>query len=150
MDPVLAGAPLTYTVTVTNNGPHDATGVVVTDDLPAGVAFASAIWPSGTCSEVGGTVTCNIGALANGASIAVSVAVNAPADAGTAVNDASVSANETDPTPGNDADSESTEVVLAPVVPALGSWGLGLLALALGAAGCVAAAFKRRLRRASA
>ena len=35
------GDAIKYTVTVTNNGPNDATGVVVTDDLPAGVTFGS-------------------------------------------------------------------------------------------------------------
>ena len=50
-DPVLAGsgpANLTYTVTVTNNGPEDASGVIVSEDLtlPAGVSVDS-ITPSG-------------------------------------------------------------------------------------------------------
>ena len=33
-DPVLVGDPLAYTVTVANNGPAEATGVVLTDTLP--------------------------------------------------------------------------------------------------------------------
>jgi len=34
-DPVRVGEDFTYTIAVTNNGPNDATGVVVTDTLPA-------------------------------------------------------------------------------------------------------------------
>ena len=35
------GVPFNYTVTVTNNGPCDASGVVLSDTLPAGVTS----WP---------------------------------------------------------------------------------------------------------
>ena len=50
-DPVLAGQPLTYSLSVANAGPSDATAVELTDDLPAGVTFDSASPSQGTCSE---------------------------------------------------------------------------------------------------
>ena len=41
-------SPLTYTIVATNNGPGAATGVGVTDTLPAGVTFNSASATTGT------------------------------------------------------------------------------------------------------
>ncbi len=55
-DPVLAGQPLTYTLTITNGGPITATSILVTDTLPASVQFNPA---SPNCSHSGGIVTCN-------------------------------------------------------------------------------------------
>src|SRR5438105_4380979 len=40
-DPLLAGQPLAYTVTVTNNGPDDAPGVTLTDRLPPGMVYGT-------------------------------------------------------------------------------------------------------------
>ena len=56
------GGELTYTITVSNLGPGTATGVTVTEPLPAGLTLVSATTTQGTCS---GTqiVTCNVGDL---------------------------------------------------------------------------------------
>jgi uncharacterized repeat protein (TIGR01451 family) len=40
--PVMPGEVMTYSLTVTNDGPSDAEGVVVTDTLPAEVTFVAA------------------------------------------------------------------------------------------------------------
>ena len=42
---------LTYTLTVTNNGPSAATGVTVTDTLPANVSFDGAVSSAGCWNE---------------------------------------------------------------------------------------------------
>ena len=63
--PALNGT-VTFTVTATNNGPNNATGVQVTDLLPAGLTFVSAT-PSGATTYASGTGVWNIGNLANGA-----------------------------------------------------------------------------------
>ena len=108
-DPVTVGDDITYTVTVTNSGPDAATGVTVVDTLPADVSYQSATPDQGSCSETGGVVTCNLGAVANGASVDVVIVVTADED-GTVTNDVSVSGNEDDPGPSNDSDSEDTTV----------------------------------------
>ena len=107
-DPVNVGSDLTYTLTATNNGPTSATGVTVTDPLPAGVSFVSATPSQGSCSGTT-TVTCNLGALANGASAIVTIVVQ-PGAAGTLTNPASVSGDQPDPTPGNNDASVDTTV----------------------------------------
>ena len=51
--PVTPGEPMTYSLTVTNDGPSDAENVVVTDTLPAEVTFDSAAIRHRTARSVG-------------------------------------------------------------------------------------------------
>ncbi len=111
-DPATVGSPLTYTVVGTNNGPDGATGVTVTDTLPAEVTFGTATWTgasNGTCSHAGGIVTCAIGSLANAASVTITIVVT-PTAAGSITNTASVSGAQTDLVPGNNSASITTTV----------------------------------------
>ena len=79
-DPVAVGQQLTYTVGVSNAGPSSATGITLTDTLPAGVTFNSATPTQGSCSQASGTVTCSLGTLANAASASVSIKVTPQAE----------------------------------------------------------------------
>ncbi|MCA0753619.1 DUF11 domain-containing protein [Paenibacillus sp. N4] len=74
-DPVRVGQILHYTVTVDNTGPSDATDVIVTDTLPAGVSFLSAASSQGACTEADGVVTCSLGTLPNGATATIEMMV---------------------------------------------------------------------------
>lgn len=107
-DPQAAGAPVSYTFTITNNGPAAATNVTVTDTLPAGTALVTA---SSGCSVASGTLSCLVGTLAPGASTAVGVTLSTPPVAGLLTNVASVSATETDPVPANNTEPEDTTLV---------------------------------------
>lgn len=75
-DPVSAGQDLTYTLTVTNNGPNTATNVEVSDPLPAGVTWQSTATSQGSCVDPAPSVVeCQLGNIANGASAVVTIVV---------------------------------------------------------------------------
>ncbi|UCD25368.1 MAG: DUF11 domain-containing protein, partial [Gemmatimonadota bacterium] len=103
------GDTILYTVTVTNNGPSDATGVTLSDVLPAGVSYVS--------DDAGGSYSGGVwavGSLVNAASATLNI--TATVDAGTAgstiTNTASVSAlDQTDAVPGNDSAAVAINVV---------------------------------------
>ena len=112
-DPVLVGAPLTYTIQVANLGPQAATGVTVTDELPAQVTFVSAATSSGSCERKGRRVSCNVGGLAADVTKANAVTVTIqvrPRKVGTIENTASVDSIENDPNAANDRATTSTVV----------------------------------------
>jgi uncharacterized repeat protein (TIGR01451 family) len=102
---VTEGDTFSYTLTVTNNGPADATDVSVTDPLPANSTFVSA---DAGCSESSGTVTCAIGSLAAGAIAARQITVTAGSAGTDLTNTATVSAHQTDPDPTNDSSTVVT------------------------------------------
>jgi uncharacterized repeat protein (TIGR01451 family) len=108
-DPATVGGQITYTLAVTNNGPSDASSVNATDTLPAGLSFASS--PDACSDTGGGVIDCDFGTVANGATENQSFVVNVAAAAAPGVsNTASVDGAEADPTPGNDSDTEATQV----------------------------------------
>jgi uncharacterized repeat protein (TIGR01451 family) len=101
-DPVFAGNILTYSLTVNNGGPSDATGVTLVDNLPSsGIIFISANPSQGSCGGIS-TVTCNLGTIVSGDNATVSIQVRVdPAWEDTLTNQASVSGGEEDPNPFN-------------------------------------------------
>ena len=97
------GSPFTYVVTVTNNGPNDATGVTVNDFLPTGVTLVTAMGSQGgTASVQGNLVTSNLGAIAAGASATLTLTIT-PTVAGSLLNSANVSGIQPDPVTTNNA-----------------------------------------------
>ncbi len=108
---VAPGDAFTYTLTVTNNGPDDATAVVVVDELPAEVDVVTL--PEG-CEEEEGAVTCAVGDLAVGeewvGEIEVVASSDLPSEGECAFdNVASVSGHEDDTKTDNNISTVTTE-----------------------------------------
>ena len=111
-DPVRSGGNLTYTITVTNNGPDAATGVTMTDQLPRNAGYGSASTTQGSCSLKPEKlqVACSLGAIAGGGTVIVTIVVK-PNKKGQITNTATVSAGSpTDPNPANNSASAATTV----------------------------------------
>lgn len=112
------GETLTYTLTVTNNGPqnsqvYEGRGVKLTDLLPEGVSLLSATPSQGTCDD---TIACDLGAIKYLRSATVEVQVKVE-QAGTITNTAAVSPERPgDPNLGNNTASAET-FVTAPQPP---------------------------------
>ena len=109
-DPARAGDNVAYTITVHNSGPNDATGVQLTYTLASNLILVSATPSSGSC-VLGAPIICDLGNLASGGSITVTVVATTTA-IGTVVSTASVLADQTEIAPGNNSDAEKTVVTL--------------------------------------
>jgi len=108
------GDVITFTIEVTNDGPSDATGVAVTDEVPNGYSNISAISDGG--SDAGSTITWLDLSIASGATqtLTFDVVVEAPGDGVEFNNIASVTdADQFDPDsmPGNEPDSDDDGLI---------------------------------------
>ncbi len=103
------GDSVVFTVTVANDGPDTATGVTVSDTVPAGLTYVSSNPGQGTYTS--GTGLWDVGSLVDGASATLEITATVDA-AGTTTNTAQVAtADQADPdsTPGNSAGGEDDQ-----------------------------------------
>jgi len=130
---VVPGGPLHYTITVTNNGPSDATSVTMTDVLPAPLRFTALSVPAGwSCTTppagTNGTIVCSTAPMAAGAVAAfgLDVVVGPATSAGTAINNAAtVTTPTSDPNSANNSSTSSAAVGTPPNITATKSFAGG-------------------------
>ena len=99
-----------YKLTVKNDGPAEATGVAVTDGLPAGLSFSSVETTQGSCAHSSGLITCQLGSLASGATAVVTIKVK-PRQPGTLTNTATVTGDLYDQDTTNNSATVTTAVI---------------------------------------
>ncbi len=133
-----AGTDITYTITLTNNGPSNAASVAFTDVVPANTTFVSesqTTGPTFSCTKpsVGGTgtVNCSLASFAPGsATFSITVHISPGAAGAVISNTANASTTTTDPNPGNNtftaltnatASADVSIVKTAPAAAATGS-----------------------------
>ncbi len=109
------GEAVTFSVTLTNNGPRRASGIVVADQLPATFSFVSASPSQGVYDAATGTW--NVGALASGEAATLALTARARITAtmtgtGKVTNVAVITASDQlDPVPQNNRDSTTVTPV---------------------------------------
>ncbi|MGH8127968.1 MAG: DUF11 domain-containing protein, partial [Gammaproteobacteria bacterium] len=137
---VKAGDNLAYTLVVQNiqsSGSGSATQVEMTYKVPSGVTYLASNGDATSCTAAAGTVTCDFGTLAAGASDLETIVVQANQDADTVESTFTVSSREPDSDPSNNSAMISTNPNTGPVGPPgppgpkgdKGSSGFGMLGL---------------------
>jgi len=107
---------LVYTVTVTNLGPFRASAVTLVDPVPAASTFVSMSPGGASCTTpaVGqvGTITCNVGNMAAGASatVTITVKISGSANKTSITNTAVASSPNFDPNPANNSATVTTQI----------------------------------------
>lgn len=115
-----------YTYQIKNSGPQDAGAVTFTDTLSAGVAPNSIVFVSNgvrqwcpTIIQANPVVSCDIGGIAKGAQVTLTLSVIVPGSAGTFTSRANATSTTVDPQPANNAVTVAAQVKVG--VPALSS-----------------------------
>jgi uncharacterized repeat protein (TIGR01451 family) len=126
-DPAVLGKQVRYRIVVKNNGPDTAHNVQMSDPLPFQVDFASVATTQGTCAG-GQVVSCQLGTIASGASVTITIFVKATTT-GLIRNTATTVGQEAETNTANNTASATTRVKGAfkpPVVKATGCYAVAI------------------------
>lgn len=108
----VVGEVMSYTITVTNNGPNTARDVTVTDDVPASLSNLQFEISQGSCGRTGQVISCTIGSIAAGETVTLRITAT-PTEAGRLANTATITTTN-DP---NSNDNQSTDVTTVAEAP---------------------------------
>lgn len=116
-NPIIAGTDITYTITVSSEGPDDAANAALNDPLPAQTTFATLSSPAAwSCTmpapNASGTVNCTIAAFPPGSAVFTLVLHTDPglADGSTLSNTATITTTTSDPDPNDNVSTVDTLV----------------------------------------
>ena len=113
-NPVKSRGKLSYTITIRNAGPSAAIQVLLNDVLSSQSTFLSATPSQGSCVTpvvgASGTVSCNLGTIASGATSPIKITVTVIAKKTTITNTVTVSSTTSDPNLANNRASITTRV----------------------------------------
>ena len=132
-----SGQLITFTLTATNNGPDNAPGVMVDDEIPQGADFVSVNTPQGTCM-VDGSILCDIGTLNVNESVAIILVLRANGSTSNITNTAVITGQVVDPDPENNTSTVTVSLSivqgsgcqLGTTLPGAKVFGMGGLLLA--------------------
>ena len=99
------GETIAYTITLTDNGPSNATNVILQDMLPAGLTFVSATPSQGTYVPAP-TSTWTVGSVANGSSAVLTIQATVVSP-NPATNSVTITSDQFDPNTGNNTSPTS-------------------------------------------
>ena len=140
-DTFAVGVPSTYSIALFNQGVASSGAITVTDTLPTGLTFVSAVGTTWSCSAVGQVVTCTTTAVAGGAGPFpnnITLTVTPTASAVPTVTNTAVVSGGNDCNLNNNATADVTAVGPPPLpVPTRPEWALLILAVLLTGGGVV-------------
>jgi len=120
---VAAGTQTSFTFTVTNRGPFDATSIRLQVQLDGAATGISATSSDGSCTVVASAITCNADVLRKDGTVTVNL-LGTPSTPGTLRADAIVSARQPDSLSSNNSAS-GTRTVTSASSPSTGGGGSG-------------------------
>ena len=117
--PLVAGQPVTYTITVHNAGPSDAPDALFSDTLPPGTSLLSASTEQGSCglnrADALAIAACELGTLPVGHSVSGTLTLATSPDlTGSLANTASTGSGALDPDATNNTSTATAEIAQGP------------------------------------
>ncbi|MGH9823136.1 MAG: hypothetical protein ACREDR_07795 [Blastocatellia bacterium] len=117
----VAGMPLLYTGTITNQGPGIASGVRMTMAVPGGTAFDAVTASQGSCTApvpgAASNVDCVVGSIGPGSTARIWILVDVTKGTTSITSSATASASLTDPDSGEDSAVETSSIVSTEGLP---------------------------------